>query len=116
MVSGRPVLKFTGVDNPEAAARLTNRELAVSRDKTVPLPEGSFYLFDLIGCQVYDEGSDESLGEVVDVQQYPANDAYIIEMADGRRTLLAAIEQYVKQIDIGSKKIVIDAAGLVDTP
>ena len=116
LVSGRPVLKFAGVNSREEAARLTNRELAVRRDQTVPLPDGSFYVFDLIGCSVYAPTGDEPIGEIVDVYQYPANDAYLVALKDGRQAMLAAIERYVKMIDVEAKKIVIDPTGLVDLP
>ena len=113
LISGRPVLKFEGINNPEDAARLTNRELAVTRDQTVPLPEDAYYIFDLTGCLIYDE-SGEQIGELVDVQSYPANDVYVVELTDGRRMLLPAIHQFVRQVDIDQKKIVIDTAGLIE--
>jgi len=115
MISGRPVLKFEGVNTPEAASRMTNRELAVTRDQVVELPEGMFYIFDLIGCRVFAGDDDSRIGELVDVRQYPANDAYVIKMNDGRTMLLAAVAQFIKHVDIENKKIVIDSAGLVET-
>jgi 16S rRNA processing protein RimM len=115
MISGRPVLKFEGVDTPEAASRMTNRELAVTRDQVVQLPEGMFYIFDLIGCRVFAGDDDASIGELVDVRQYPANDAYVIKMNDGRTMSLAAVVQFIKHVDVENKKIVIDSTGLVET-
>ena len=115
MISGRPVLKFEGVNSPEEASRLTNRELAVTRDQVVELPEGMFYIFDLIGCRVFAGDDDASIGEVIDVRQYPANDAYVIKMNDGRVMSLAAVVQFIKHVDVENKKIVIDSAGLVET-
>lgn len=115
MISGRPVLKFEGVDTPEAASRMTNRELAVTRDQVVQLPEGMFYIFDLIGCRVFAGDDDTSIGELVDVRQYPANDAYVIKMDDGRTMSLAAVVQFIKRVDVENKKIVIDSTGLVET-
>jgi 16S rRNA processing protein RimM len=115
LVSGRPVLKFEGVDTPEDASRLTNRELAVTRDEVVELPEGMFYIFDLIGCRVFAGENGDDLGEVIDVRQYPANDAYVIRMNDGRLMSLAAVVQFIKHVDVEKKQIVIDSAGLVET-
>ena len=112
LVSGRPVLKLAGIDNPEDAARLTNRGLAVTEDQLVKLPEGSYFIFDLIGCRVYDDETGTLIGELVDVQQQPANDVYVIKKEDGDEQVLAAIRQFVKSIDIRDKKITIDRAGL----
>jgi 16S rRNA processing protein RimM len=114
LVSARPVIRFANVTNPEDAARLTNRNLAVTRDQVVKLPEDSFYIFDLVGCKVYEEDTSRYLGEVVDVRQYPANDAYVIRRETGDDVLFPVIRQYVKHIDIDQKKIVVDSAGLFD--
>ncbi|MFH1688077.1 MAG: ribosome maturation factor RimM [bacterium] len=116
LISGRPVLTFEGVSNPEQAAQMTNRELAVPRDQVVQLPEGRHYIFDLIGCQVFDNENGQLVGELVDVRQLPANDVYVIEAADGTRHLLAAVRQYVKDIDLDQRRISIGTSGLVDSP
>ena len=79
----------------------------------MPLPDDTFYIFQLIGLIVYVEGSEEPIGEVVDVQQYPANDAYVIRLKDGSQKQLPAIEDFVRRVDLEYKKIVIDTAGLV---
>ena len=113
LIAGRPVLKLEGIDNPEDAARLTNRGLAVTEDQLVKLPEGSYFIFDLIGCRVYDSATEVYIGELVDVQQQPANDVYVIKKENGDEMVLAAIRQFVKRIDIKEKKIMIDQAGLL---
>jgi 16S rRNA processing protein RimM len=112
LMSGRPVLKLEGIDNPEDAARLTNRGLAVTDDELVKLPEGSYFIFDLIGCRVYDGATGNFIGELVDVQRQPANDVYVIKKEDGEEMVLAAIKKFVTSIDIKEKKIIIDQAGL----
>lgn len=113
VISDRPVLKLEGVNNKEEAARLTNRKLAVPADQVVPLPDDTFYIFQLIGLRVFVEGSEEPIGEVVDVQLYPANDAYVIQLNDGSQKQLPAIEDFVRRVDLENKKIVIDTAGLI---
>jgi 16S rRNA processing protein RimM len=112
-ISGRPVIRFDGITNPEEASRLTNRLLAVPRTEVFELPEGSRYVFDLIGYDVVGE-DDQPIGRLVDVQRYPANDVYVIEAADNSRVVLAAVAQFVRKIDDAEKKITISKAGLVD--
>lgn len=114
LVSGRPVLKIEGLDNPEDAARFTNRALAVPRNQLVELPEGSFYIFELIGCRVYDSKDGDLIGEIIEVQQQPANDVYVIRKKDGGEVLMPAIKHLVEEIDIENKKITIDKAGLFE--
>jgi 16S rRNA processing protein RimM len=114
LIGGKPVIGFVDIMTLEDAARLTNRHVAVPRERVVELPSGSYYIFDLVGCVAYEVGTERRLGEIVDVRQYPANDAYVIRREDGSDVLFPAVRHYVKSIDIAHKKIVIDAAGLFD--
>lgn len=114
LIGGRPVLRFEHIASPEEASRLTNRELAVSRDQVVELPEGSHYIFELIGCAVVDSASGEAIGELVNVEIYPANDVYLVETADGRMLSCPVVRSFVKQVDIAARRIVIDPRGLLD--
>ncbi|HOD66929.1 MAG TPA: ribosome maturation factor RimM [candidate division Zixibacteria bacterium] len=113
LIGGRPVLRFAGISSPEEARRLTNRELAVARDRVCELPAGSHYIFELVGCAVYDEAA-VLIGELVDVESYPANDVYVIRTPEGGRKCLPAARPFVKDIDTAGKRIVIDPAGLFD--
>ncbi len=113
IVSGRPVLRFEHISSPEEVARLTNRKLAVPGSEVVPLPEGSYYLFDLVDCRVIDEKTGDVIGTIVAVETYPANDVYVLNDAEGKELLLPAIRKYVKAVLIDEKKIIIDTAGLL---
>ncbi|MCB2230000.1 ribosome maturation factor RimM [bacterium] len=114
LIGGRPVLGFANILTLEDAARLTNRHVAVRREEVVELPEGSYYIFDLVGCTVVEAETDRTLGEVVDVRQYPANDAYLIRTGKGPDVLFPAVRQFIRSIDVANKRIVIDSAGLFD--
>ena len=114
-ISGRPVLKFEGIDNPEEIARLTNRLLAVPRDRLVELPEDTFYIFDLIGCNVFQEGSEELIGEIVNVEQYPGNDVYVVRTTNDREILFPATKECIRSIDTDNRKIIVNGPGLLDS-
>lgn len=107
LISGRPVLKFEGVNSREDASRMTNLTLGVPIDEAVELPDDTFYIFDLIGCKVFAEDDDRLLGEVIDVEQYPANDIYTIELVTGGKVLVPAAKRYVKKIDISKRRITV---------
>lgn len=113
-VGGRPVLKFEGINSPEDAARLVNLDLAVPRAQIFELPEGSFYIFDLIDCDAIDSVSGQKVGKIKDVEQFPANDVYVVEKLDGRSARLAATKDFVKEIDIDGKRVLIDTNGMSD--
>ena len=114
MISGRPVVALADVTNLEQASRLTNRELAVPREQLVKLPDDRHYIFDVVGCQAYAAGSNEPLGEIVDVQRYPANDVYVIRKADGGEMVCPAIKQFVVSIDTEHKRVTLVADGLLN--
>ncbi len=114
MISGRPVLRFENVDSREEASRMTNRELAVPRDQLVELPEGAHFVFDLVGCQAVEEGTGALVGEVIDVEKYPANDVYVVRTEAGKKLLVPAVKQFVKRVDVEAKTITLVTASLRD--
>jgi 16S rRNA processing protein RimM len=114
IVSGRPVIKLEGIDTPEDAARLTNREVGVREEEIANLPEGSFWIHDLIGCEVVEENSETRLGEITGVERYPANDVYLIKTEDGKEVMIAAVEQFIKNVDTTARKVTIDKAGIIE--
>jgi 16S rRNA processing protein RimM len=114
MVSGRPVIRFAQIETPENAALLTNRHLAVTRDRLVKLPKGSYYIFDLVGCTMVEAATKAALGEVTDVRQFPANDAYVVRRPNGQEVLFPAVRQFVKKVDIAGRIIEVDSGGLFD--
>lgn len=69
----------------------------------LPAPEpGSYYVFQLVGLQVEEEGG-RALGLVVDVVPGPANDA--LELESG--LLLPLVEACVREVDLERGRILI---------
>ncbi|MDR2069509.1 MAG: ribosome maturation factor RimM [Spirochaetaceae bacterium] len=60
------LMKFRGVDTPEAAKALTGAELVADRAQAAPLREGEFYIEDLRGITVTLR-TGEAVGEITDV-------------------------------------------------
>jgi 16S rRNA processing protein RimM len=109
-----PILKFAGVDSRDAAEALRGCMLSVSALALAPLPEGEWYVRELIGCGVWDE-SGKSLGTVTDVIQNRAQDLYEIAMEDGRRFLLPAVGDFVTAVDVTAKRVTARVpAGLLE--
>lgn len=115
MISNRPVIKFEAIATPEEAGRLTNRHLGVPKKDLVSLPEDTYFLFDLVGCKVFDEKSGDSLGLLVDVECYPGNDVYVIESESGKQMRIPAVKEFVKDVAVDQKKIVLDASKFLET-
>ncbi|MCR4430151.1 MAG: ribosome maturation factor RimM [Tepidanaerobacteraceae bacterium] len=100
------VLKLKNVDTPEQAEKLKGAYLKIPREDAVKLPEGRFFICDIIGLRVLTENG-ESIGIITDVLQTGANDVYVIKGENGRQILIPAVKQVVKKIDLEDGKMVI---------
>jgi 16S rRNA processing protein RimM len=92
---GRPVIRLD-----RSVAR--GRELTVPRDVLSAPEEGSYYVFQLVGLEVEEEGG-RLLGRVADVMPGVAND--VLELDSG--ALLPMHEECVRSIDLDRGRIVV---------
>lgn len=108
------LLKFKGHPSINDVEKYKGGELKIRESELAPLPEGSNYIFELVGCRVVtDEG--EELGELVDVLQPGANDVYVVKPSKGKDILLPAIPDCIKEVDIPNKMIRVHLMeGLID--
>ena len=77
-------------------------ELRVPSSSLPPPEPDSFYVFQLVGLEVVEEGG-RGLGKVKDVANYAAND--VLELDSG--TLLPLVEACVQEIDLEGRRIVV---------
>ncbi|MEO8290380.1 MAG: hypothetical protein ABI649_05225 [Gaiellaceae bacterium] len=98
---GRPVVRL---DRPVERGTV----LAVPRSELPPPEEGTFYVFQLVGLAVEEEGG-RVLGRVQDVGPGVAND--VLELDSGHA--LPLVEDCVLEIDLESGRILV-ARGFVE--
>lgn len=93
------ILKIEGIETVEEAAKLRDKVLYMKR-ADARLPEGQYFIQELIDCKVYD-ADDESIcyGVLSDVSQTGANDVWHIEN-DGKEYLIPAIPPVVISTDV----------------
>lgn len=106
---GVVVVKLAGVDTRDAAEELRGARLCVPPSELVPLPEGHYFVFQLIGLSVVTEQG-EPVGTVREVLSRAANDVYVVEHPDRarpREVLIPAIREVVREIDLTAGRIVI---------
>jgi len=109
----RPVIAVAGVDTMDAAEALAGLELRVPIERLIPLPDGSFYRHDLVGCEV-ETLAGEAVGRVREVEGTTGGARLVIEAAGGEIQIPLAAE-ICTTIDPVAKRIVIDPpAGLLD--
>lgn len=106
--SGRLLLSFEGVHDRTAAEGLRNVLLEIDRapDETPDDPD-EYYDDQLEGCRVeLVDGS--AVGTVTEVVHLPSQDLLSVERGDGSEVLIPFIHQFVPEVDIRARRIVID--------
>jgi 16S rRNA processing protein RimM len=136
--AGRIVLKFASVDSISAAELLAGRELLVLASDLPPLEPDTWFVRDLVGCQLFDGAT--LIGEITGVEYPMAADgrtrlsdaAPLLEvtgMPDARSNpegsatdtpshaepaLIPFIKNWLDSVDLGRKRLVMHLpAGLV---
>ena len=101
------IIKFKEIDTIEEAEKLRNSYIVVDREIFGELPEGVYYIADLIGLDVYTEAN-EYLGKVDDIFSTGSNDVYVVKDELGKQKLLPGIDDVIKKIDLESSKIIVN--------
>ena len=92
------LLKLKGIDSRDQAEHLRELHVMVAIEDAVPLEEGEFYLFQLIGLSVETEDG-KQLGQITDVLETGANDVYIVNSPEYGEVLIPATDQTILDID-----------------
>jgi len=98
------IAKFAEINSIEEAQGFKNCVLEAERDMLGELPEGIYYIVDLIGCTVYDDGEVE-LGKVTDVFNTGATDIYAVSRPEKKDLLIPVTDDTILNVDIKNKRI-----------
>jgi len=104
-VEGRWLVTFEGVSTREEAQRLRGFLVAVAPSSSPPLPEGEWYVRELVGREVRTDAGG-SLGTVSDVIRTGANDCWEIQGPEGE-LLFPALRDLVISIPKGTGPITV---------
>lgn len=100
------LMKIEGIDTVEAAAALRDRIFYMKRSDA-QLPDGTWFVQELIGCGVFDVDNGKQYGILTDVSETGANDVWHITDGQGTEYLLPAIKQVVIETDVANDRILI---------
>jgi 16S rRNA processing protein RimM len=110
---GRRVFKFAGVDSIASAEGYVGCWVVIPSDQAVPLPKGTYYDHDLIGCSVKDTHGNR-LGIVDDVLHIAGTSQLVVKDLN-REYLIPAVEGICLRISVEGKQILVDPPeGLMD--
>jgi 16S rRNA processing protein RimM len=91
-------LHFKEIPDRTAAEALRNQLLTIPEAEAMPLPEGTYYVHQIIGLRVVTDTGEE-LGRVREVLHTGANDVYVVDGPRGE-VLLPAIPEVILDVDL----------------
>ena len=104
---GYPCIVFEGYEHANAADVLRGTLIEIAEEELPALPEGEFYVHDLVGLTVVDADGD-ALGELVEVLRTGANDVYLVRREGARDLLIPAIPEVILDIDPAAGRMRIE--------
>ena len=111
---GMVILKLAGIDHINDGEPHRNKLLFVPREELGELPEGTYYICDLLGCSV-ETVEGRLLGKIADIIKTGSNDVYVVENDDKKQVLIPVIDDCVKSVDIENKRVIVKPLkGLID--
>jgi 16S rRNA processing protein RimM len=102
---GRPIVSLEGVDTMDDAEALAGADLKIAASTLPPLPEGTYYRHDLVGCEVRDEAN-TSLGRVADVEGPMERSVLVVDGPHGE-LLIPLAADICTRIDMETREIVV---------
>jgi len=99
------LLKLAGYESREQVERLRGQWLQVPEEEAIPLEEGEYFLYQLIGLQVFQD-TGHFLGELVDVIETAANHVFVVQTGT-QQLLLPDTEEVVLAIDFEDGRMTV---------
>jgi 16S rRNA processing protein RimM len=104
---GTVILKLKDIENIEEARMIVGSFLEIERKNAVKLSKNTYFIFEIIGLEVYDENN-IFLGKVENVIRTGSNDVYVVKRKDKEELFIPAIHDVVKNISVEKKRITIN--------
>jgi 16S rRNA processing protein RimM len=108
---GSPVFKFRGIDTMTVAETLRGYDVSVPEEERVALPEGEYFLSDLVGCRMTAAGSGDLIGIVTGWFENGPQDVLEVRPeneAQGEPILVPFVKAFFTVIDPAGKSLVVE--------
>ena len=99
------LVKLDSVNDRTRAESLRGLQLKVSQCEAQPLPDGSYYYFQIIDMHVWSDGG-EYLGEIREILPAGGTDVYVVK-DDGKALLIPALADVVVKVDLEGNKMTV---------
>ena len=108
------IVAVEGINNINEAELLRNKIVMVPREALGELPEGTYYVADLLGLEVKTNDG-KILGKIDDVIRTGSNDVYQVKCPGRKDILIPVIEEAVNEVNIDEGYVIVTLMkGLVD--
>lgn len=104
---GGVILKFNGVDSIDQAEQLRGLEVAIPQAERVPLNEDSFYISDLVGCNLYNVTAEACslIGKIVDVDKESTEVDLLVVQKGKEELLVPFVKAYLRKADVSGQRL-----------
>ncbi|MFN8377049.1 MAG: ribosome maturation factor RimM [Anaerolineae bacterium] len=106
MHQGFALIKFRETPDRTMAERLRGQYVMVRIEDAVPLEEGEFYLYQVVGLPVWTDDGRE-LGVVTEVLETGANDVYVVKGDAYGEVLIPVTPDTILRTDIQGRQITV---------
>lgn len=111
---GDYLVRLHTVTTRNAAQALVGVQFVVDKSDRRDLDQDEWWVEDLVGCRVVSD-TDQPIGWITEVEVGSAQDRLVCETSDGRRGEIPLVSEIVHDIDLGTRRIVVDLpAGLLE--
>ena len=100
------IVRFSQITDINMAEKYKNQVIYAEREILGELPDGVYYIADLIGLDIVTEDG-EKIGTVSDVFNTGSNDIYEVKREGKKNLLLPVIDDVVLNIDVEGGKITV---------
>ena len=100
------ILKLKNIETPEEAQRLVGKLVYADQADMPALEKDNYYVKDILSSKVYTVDG-EYLGRLTNVFFTGANDVYEVATEQGKKILIPAVREFIKEVDPNGKKMVV---------
>jgi 16S rRNA processing protein RimM len=98
-------IKFMKFETIRELQVLIGRDVFINETLAAELPEGNYFIHDLIDTQVWQEN--KLLGTIKDVLTLPANDVFVIVDEHNREILIPFVLSFIENFDKEKKQLIL---------
>jgi 16S rRNA processing protein RimM len=106
MHQGYALLTLSGVEDREQAELLRGLFVMIPTVEAIPLEEGEYYLYQVIGLNVQTHDG-QALGKIVEVLETGANDVYVVQGGAYGEVLIPVTVETIVKTDLDSGVVIV---------